>query len=331
MPKILTRLRIDEVSAVDRGAGDGVKIVLMKRASEPGATPADTLRAFPSPDDDFARHLGRMRKFEEAFGVGKARGDPNYRSVATGAIYPKGSLFFDALDEIEEDEENDRERDDDDGGGDDESVAKADRDHRGPHQLAGALVEHLHDRLSRRREQHGFRKSAAKEKPMSPIEPLEKVVKAHGVEGIVEIAKNFVETGKTLDITEEQFVKLIDLASRAAHPELGALAFEKIYANNPILARAINVIKVGLAEQLLSGGMPVQVVGGPDAMHQAVDDTESSEAYRQLQALGQQLYPQLTEAQAFAKVFEDPKNAALAARAHRRPSAPVSGAYPMPR
>jgi hypothetical protein len=31
MPKILTRLRIDEVSAVDRGAGEGVKIVLMKR------------------------------------------------------------------------------------------------------------------------------------------------------------------------------------------------------------------------------------------------------------------------------------------------------------
>jgi hypothetical protein len=31
MPKILTRLRIDEVSSVDRGAGEGVKIMLMKR------------------------------------------------------------------------------------------------------------------------------------------------------------------------------------------------------------------------------------------------------------------------------------------------------------
>jgi hypothetical protein len=29
--KLLTRLRIDEVSAVDRGAGDGVRIMLMKR------------------------------------------------------------------------------------------------------------------------------------------------------------------------------------------------------------------------------------------------------------------------------------------------------------
>jgi hypothetical protein len=31
MAKVLTRLRIDEVSSVDRGAGDGVKIMLMKR------------------------------------------------------------------------------------------------------------------------------------------------------------------------------------------------------------------------------------------------------------------------------------------------------------
>lgn len=35
MPKLLTRLRIDEVSAVDRGAGEGVKILLMKRDEEP--------------------------------------------------------------------------------------------------------------------------------------------------------------------------------------------------------------------------------------------------------------------------------------------------------
>jgi hypothetical protein len=31
MPNVLTKLRIDEVSAVDRGAGDGCKVVLWKR------------------------------------------------------------------------------------------------------------------------------------------------------------------------------------------------------------------------------------------------------------------------------------------------------------
>jgi hypothetical protein len=31
MPKILTKLRIDEISSVDRGAGEGCRIVLYKR------------------------------------------------------------------------------------------------------------------------------------------------------------------------------------------------------------------------------------------------------------------------------------------------------------
>ena len=31
MPRILRNLRIDEISSVDKGAGDGVRIVLMKR------------------------------------------------------------------------------------------------------------------------------------------------------------------------------------------------------------------------------------------------------------------------------------------------------------
>ena len=41
-PKILTQLRIDEISCVDRGAGDGVKIVLMKR-DDPKETPPRTI------------------------------------------------------------------------------------------------------------------------------------------------------------------------------------------------------------------------------------------------------------------------------------------------
>lgn len=43
MPKILTRLRIDEVSSVDRGAGEGVQIMLMKRQKEEPMTQPSTL------------------------------------------------------------------------------------------------------------------------------------------------------------------------------------------------------------------------------------------------------------------------------------------------
>jgi hypothetical protein len=56
MPRILTKLRISEVSAVDRGAGDGVKIVLMKRDD-------DRPRSKPHVE----RHARRLRKFEDIF------------------------------------------------------------------------------------------------------------------------------------------------------------------------------------------------------------------------------------------------------------------------
>jgi hypothetical protein len=35
MPRILSNLKIDEVSAVDRGAGEGVRIMLTKRDGTP--------------------------------------------------------------------------------------------------------------------------------------------------------------------------------------------------------------------------------------------------------------------------------------------------------
>jgi hypothetical protein len=45
MPKVLTRLRIDEVSAVDRGAGEGVKILLMKRQEAEKEKPMDSIHS----------------------------------------------------------------------------------------------------------------------------------------------------------------------------------------------------------------------------------------------------------------------------------------------
>jgi len=39
-------------------------------------------------------------------------------------------------------------------------------------------------------------------------------------------------------------------------------------------------------------------------------------------------WPELSDAQAFARVFKDPANASLAAKAHRRPSPTTSYAFP---
>ena len=66
-----------------------------------------------------------------------------------------------------------------------DEINKAHRDRRGaggPHSLTGALLDHLHDRLERRREQHGFEKAnTEKEQPaMSLIKSFQDVAKTHG-------------------------------------------------------------------------------------------------------------------------------------------------------
>src|ERR1700730_10449576 len=53
MTKLLTRLRIDEVSAVDRAAGEGTKIVLLKRDAAPRSKP------------HVERAARRLRKYQE--------------------------------------------------------------------------------------------------------------------------------------------------------------------------------------------------------------------------------------------------------------------------
>jgi hypothetical protein len=237
-----------------------------------------------------------------------------------------------------------------DDGGDETDVTKG--EHRGHHSLTSALIQHLHDALDRRREAHGYHKSAKEQPAMSSIESLENIAKTHGVAGVVEIAKNITDAEKSYRITEEEFVKLIDTAARVAHPELGALAFEKVYERNPVLAKAIAVIKASLAESMLSGGLPVYVVSDgdvrnvdnpraaldPPQLRVPVRGVSGQDAYdtvidpeaalAELNALGRKLYPELPADIAFSRVFEDPKFSDLAARAHRRPTLPV---YALPR
>jgi hypothetical protein len=54
MPQLLTRLKITEVSAVDRAAGEGTKIVLLKRDDTPRSKP------------HVERHARRLRKLRES-------------------------------------------------------------------------------------------------------------------------------------------------------------------------------------------------------------------------------------------------------------------------
>jgi hypothetical protein len=270
---------------------------------DPGERLAAMMKMFPNPERR-ARSV-----FEEIFGVGKADDDDR--------------------DEI------DRDAGGDGGGGvsNDHHASKV-ADllvEAGSHSSrASALAYLLHNShgaaLLHRTRTH----KAEKEQPtMSSIESLENIVKAHGVDGVVQIAKNIADEQKSFRITEKEMVDLIDTAARISHPELGALAFEKVYEHNPVLARAISVIKAAGA------AFDVTIVNPGDATYQTVNATEQSEAYQQLEALASKLHAsatgKLTKEQAFARVFEDPKNSALSQKAHVRPSAPAGGAYAWPR
>jgi hypothetical protein len=97
MPKVLTRLRIDEVSAVDRGAGDGVKIMLMKRDEEPywkrefnqEERDRDAKSGAALPDGSFPIHnAGDLKNAMRAIGrsknPGKAKAHIRARARALG-------------------------------------------------------------------------------------------------------------------------------------------------------------------------------------------------------------------------------------------------------
>jgi hypothetical protein len=82
---------------------------------------------------------------------------------------------------------------------------------------------------------------------------------------------------------------------------------------------------------MLGPGLPVQVVGGPDAMLDAVgnDQSEIEQAREELMRIGRKQYPRSSENEIFERAFSDPRNATIVARLYQRPL--PSSIYPMPR
>ena len=139
--------------------------------------------------------------------------------------------------------------------------------------------------------------------------------------GVVPLCKRIVAKGAT-DITEHELVALLVTELKRVEPDLSdAQAFTKAFtAAGPAgdtLRRAVQVAKVA------------QVSGNDDD-----DDDDAAAALEELQRLAdahQRKHPELTGQQAFARVFSDPRHAALAQRAHKRPTANEKNAFPFPR
>jgi hypothetical protein len=206
-------------------------------------------------------------------------------------------------------------------------IAKA--DHSGPHSLAAALLNHLHDALDRKRQRHGFEKTATKEStPMN--DSVEKIAADNGPYGL---AKILIDDGHAHQIDEHRFVRLVTDYAKRKHPELsGPVAFERVFVGDGEASRLLQ--KAHAICKAATANFDVAIVEVGRETERAVSDTESSEAYRQLEALAAKLHEaatgqgkKLTKEQAFAASFEQHPD--LVRKAH---VTPVGGSthYPMP-
>lgn len=247
-----------------------------------------------------------------------SRSAAKFLKILTGKAGPD-DCDDEALRDEREREEDERDDECDDGEAD---LTKA-HEHRGHRELVSSLVQHLHDRLDRRRERHGFTKSAKEQLIMTHSEFVSNVVKQYG---FVALAKSGSRDQKSYGLDEPTCNRLATEDAQRIYPnDRSDVAFSKLYQSEESVRRFFAVVKAATFTGTFSGGIPVQVVGGEDA--QAVNDPK--EALQQLAEIGQQRWPSETKEKQFARAFE--ANPQLAAKAHRRPAAPAGGVYPMPR
>ena len=153
---------------------------------------------------------------------------------------------------------------------------------------------------------------------MNRSEQLRTVVRKAG--GIRPLCKSIATSGRS-SVTAHELVSLLVTELKRAEPNLSdAQAFSKAFGaagpNGEMLRKAIAVAKAAQ-------------VDGDDG-----DADDTAAALEELHRLAEQHHrdnPELTPDQSFARVFADPRNAALAHRAHRRPVANEKMLYPFPR
>jgi hypothetical protein len=146
------------------------------------------------------------------------------------------------------------------------------------------------------------------------------IAKDHGV---IAIAKMINADQDAHGLTEAELVDLI--GKHDPKPgESTAQTFARNYQANIELRKAVQIAKATMPVVSLS---PEQT-SSPRAFHDAVSDTERSEAYQQLLEIGRDKWPTASEAQQFARAMTDPKNAELARKAHKRPAPTTSYEFP---
>jgi hypothetical protein len=238
MAKLLTRLKISEVSAVDRGAGEDCRILLRKRDQDAIAKATEALKEsvhsiMTCDDDDEVKRAALV----ETFGQFESYLDRNV--AGSKASLSKGPLEKAERARREKFEKIFAGKADDDN----ERITKADRAG-GHHSLASAVVEHALDRLDHLRQKHGFEKAhTAKEITTMDNQELTSILKQDG--GLGAVCKRIFADGAS-GISENEFVSAVTEHARERFADLPAdVAFSKLYEGDVMLRKALRVLRDG--------------------------------------------------------------------------------------
>ena len=318
--KVLTRLKITEVSAVDRGAGEGCRVVLSKRDDSDYSNTELSVE-----ERARAEMIGRMalrdqeemekREYERIHGTGHNdhepaddEGENPFLAIFKRPREAEKSFAADARGD-----EADR---------DDEQVPASELD---GHVISPAkkhrpvtfdTTDGTRMRFPNERSlaewtaiQQRIRKSPSPEDSTPMPINLSDIVKNHGV---IALAKYMVEQNSSFGTSEAELVELATQDAARRYPgSTPAMAFAKLYEESAELRGAIEVAKSAAFEDAVTVEL----------------ERDSREAMAELTKIGNERWPSLSPSQRFARAFECSPD--LAKRAHRRPGPSTSFAHPV--
>jgi hypothetical protein len=299
--KVLTRLKINEISLVDRGAGENCRILISKRDDSADAdrgdlSPAEITRAK-------VEGYQALRHAEERFlkehGTGHADHEPEddpSRFLFSKETFVRKSAAADA-------------RGDGDGDGNSHHA----------NQVADLLVEsgkHPDRQAALDHLLHNPRGAAilqrlSKHEDLNPMSlDLSSITKAHGIGAL---CRHMIKSASSFGVDEHELVKLATEDAQRKYPgDTPAIAFTKLYTESRELQQAVEIAKSAALQDDVAAEI----------------EKDSRAACAELSEIGKARWPSLTRAQQFARAFET--NPQLAKRAHRRPGPSVSFAHPHP-
>jgi hypothetical protein len=303
MPRILKNIRIDEVSAVTKGAGEGTRIVLMKR--DTSADDSAWLReqaaiAERQNEEHLRKHAPTWRSFNQVLAE---------RTAKSAEGDETEGLLAEPTDVVDTEDEIDR-------------VGKLPTledilplELKAKERLLALLLAFEKSN----HEDTAMTQQTTEELETERTAKLDEVVKAYG---IMPLAKQMIAEGSSYGIAESEFTQLATAHAQRLYPNMNpAAAFEKLFSDGSedgvILREAHGIAKAATFT-------PIVVDGNADNPD---DAREASQALSRLVEEQRARAPWMSAEQLYDEVMR--KNPELAVKALRRPAATT--VYPFPK